>query len=333
MQKHFILIAALLLIFSVSCKERKPKHTEPTEPKVMIQTPSFDSDSAFAFIKIQAEMGPRVPGSPAHVKCGEWLKNKLSSYIPQTIVQPFRATAWDNRVLEGKNIIASYKPEKNYRILLCAHWDSRPYADHDPNPANRNKPVPGVNDGASGVGVLLEIARQLSLSKPDIGVDIIFFDLEDYGEPQGTTTKKEDTWALGSQYWAKNPHISSYKAAFGILLDMVGAADAQFKFEGTSMHYAPDILDMVWKSAEKLGYGNYFQRISTNPITDDHYYINEFRGIPTIDIIHHDHTTGTGFFPHWHTIEDSLDKIDPNTLKAVGQTVLEVIFSNSVLGA
>ena len=211
--------------------------------------------------------------------------------------------------------------------MLFAHWDSRPWSDHDPDPANYNTPVLGANDGASGVGVLLEIARQLGQTAPEVGVDIIFFDAEDYGAPETFTGNSEDSWCLGSQYWARNPHKSGYKANYGILLDMVGAPGATFYKEQISMHYAAHIVKKVWDKAQSLGFSQYFINEELGAITDDHLYINRITGIPSIDIIQYDKYSSKGFGHYWHTINDTMENIDKSTLHAVGTTVMHVVYS------
>jgi Zn-dependent M28 family amino/carboxypeptidase len=237
-------------------------------------------------------------------------------------------TAYNGTQLKAKNIIGSYNPENSKRVLLFAHWDSRPYADHDKDPANHKKPIDGADDGASGVGVLLEMARQFSIKSPAIGIDIIFFDAEDYGTPEFVKEYKENTWCLGAQFWAKNPHVKGYKADFGILLDMVGAKNASFFKEATSMRYAPQIVEEVWSTARDLGYGKFFINAEGGAITDDHQYVILGRNIPCIDIIYTDPESDNGFGPHWHTQNDTMDNIDRETLKAVGQTVLQVVYNH-----
>ena len=311
MLKRAISIPALLLLFAAfSYGEEKGK---------------FDPASAYDFVKKQVEFGPRVPNTPAHAACAEWFVKTLKQWTPDVVVQPFQAKAFDGTVLDGKNIIASFNAEAKDRILLCAHWDSRPFADHDPNPANHYKPVMGANDGASGVGVLLEVARQLSLRKPEAGVDILLLDLEDYGEHRNWRGYSPNSWALGSQHWARNTHRPGYTARFGILLDMVGASDAVFPMEGTSMYYAPAVMKKVWETARGLGHSKYFIAREADPLIDDHLYINQIAGIPTADIIHYDDRR-EGFPGSWHTVGDTLDKIDVNTLRAVGETVLAMIY-------
>lgn len=313
-----------MLIFLVSCgnttKKSTPKQDKPMTEK-QVSVPDFNADSAYQFVADQLAFGPRVPESEAHKKCGNYLETTLKKYTPYVIRQQFQTRLADKRIVRGSNFIASFKPESKKRILLCAHWDARPFADKEKDPSKHNTPIDGANDGASGVGILLEIARQLNLQETEMGIDIIFFDLEDSG-----TYGSNDSWALGSKYWSKNPHVPNYRARFGILLDMVGVANPYFTHEAVSRQYAPDILRKIWAAAKSLGYGTYFVDEKTGGIYDDHVPINQNMGIPTIDIIHYDSETSSGFFPHWHTLGDNLESIDKNTLKIVGQTVLAVIY-------
>ena len=207
-----------------------------------------------------------------------------------------------------------------------AHWDTRPWADNDPDEKNHKTPILGANDGASGVGALLEIARLVNQQQPELGIDIILLDAEDYGAPQFYTGKhKEEFWCLGSQYWARNPHVQGYNARFGILLDMVGGEGSVFMKEGYSEEFAPDINKKVWKAAKKAGYGKTFMDGNGGFVTDDHLFINRLARIKTIDIIPYNQEGD--FTPTWHTVNDNMEHIDKNTLKAVGQTVLEVIYN------
>lgn len=292
-----------------------------------ITVPEFSSDSAYNYVKAQVDFGPRVPNTPAHTQCAAYLSNSLKQFGAVVTEQKMKLRAFNGDVLNAVNIIGSINPEAPKRILLMSHWDSRPWSDHDPDPASKTKPVPAANDGASGVGVLLEIARVLQSQTPDVGVDIVFFDAEDYGAPSDFKGDAEDSWCLGSQYWSKRPHIPGYSANFGILLDMVGAPGARFMKEQISLYYAPQVVDNVWHTAETLGYSAYFINENGGGITDDHVYVNQIANIPSIDIIQYDSNSESGFAEYWHTSKDDMSNIDKQTLKVVGSTLLHVIYN------
>ena len=291
--------------------------------------PSFDADSAYTYVARQVAFGPRVPNTEAHKSCAAFLISELERHGAEMYIQEATLTAYNGDRLQAKNIIGIYNPEHKKRILLFAHWDSRPYSDHDPDEANYYKPIDGADDGGSGVGVLLEIARQIGQKAPDVGIDIIFFDAEDYGTPDFIRNNyTPDTYCLGSQFWAKNPHVPGYKANFGILLDMVGHRDATFYKEGFSMSYAAPFVERVWNAARNLGFGRYFINTKGSSITDDHLYVITGRNIPCVNIIYTKPDNPLhGFGTHWHTQNDTMDNIDKKTLKAVGQTVLAVIYN------
>ncbi|MDD3404711.1 MAG: M28 family peptidase [Paludibacteraceae bacterium] len=330
-----MLLPLLTLFLFCSCGLNKAKATEETvkseksvEQKVPLVVPVFDADSAYLFVAQQVAFGPRVPESKAHARCTDYFVSAFSRFGVKTQVQQGVVERFDGKIIKAKNIIASFNEAEKRRILLCAHWDSRPYSDNDSDEANWYKPILGANDGASGCGVLMELARQISFAKPNIGVDIVLFDMEDSGTPQffqGQT--KQHTWCLGSQYWAQTPHVKNYRAEYGILLDMVGAKDAMFYKERYSVHYAALVVDKIWQCAERLGYGNYFINELGGYIIDDHYYINELAGIPMVDIIQYC-PSESGFGDYWHTQNDDMDIIDKNTLKVIGQTLLELIYQN-----
>jgi len=328
MFKHLILVLFVILV-SCDFSPAKSSSSAKKKKKSIIETPIFNEDSAYLFVQNQVDFGPRVPNTEAHEKCASFLVDKLTSFGADVIVQEAELSAFDNTLLRAKNIIAQYKPEIKDRVLLFAHWDSRPFADHCSDPSRQNEPILGANDGGSGVGVLLEIARQINKKPLPFGIDIIFFDAEDYGTPDHIEfqEQKPDTWCLGSQYWGKNPHVKNYYARYGILLDMVGAPNATFYREMNSKYFAPRILKKVWNTAHKLGYGDYFIFKDGGGITDDHIYVNKHLNIPCIDIIQHDPSNDTSFGSYWHTHDDNMDVIDRNTLKAVGQTVLEFIYN------
>ncbi len=296
----------------------------PETPKKEVYIPVFNRDSAFSFLKSQCDFGSRVPNTAAHKATAGYLVNKLKRFGAKVTEQDANLIAYNGTVLKAKNIIGVFYPEKKDRVIFFAHWDSRPFADNDATPANYRQPVMGANDGASGVAVLMEIARQLQQHEPAIGVDIVFLDAEDYGTPSFESSSKQDTWCLGAQYWGRNPHYD-IKPKYGILLDMVGGQNPVFRMDETSLRMAPDILSKVWATASRLGYGDFFQNKQGGAITDDHVYINALTGIPTIDII--DYTNERGFPETWHTVNDTPENIDLNTLEMVGKTVMKVIYS------
>lgn len=322
-----LLLAATLLSCGQKATSDAPAPVQNVSTVTASEAPAFNADSAYTYVENQVKFGPRVPNTPAHKACGTYLANELRRFGAKVFEQEAMLTAYDNTGLEARNIIGSYNPENKKRILLFAHWDSRPYADHDPNPTNHKKPIDGADDGASGVGALLEIARQIGQKDPGIGIDIIFFDAEDYGTPEFVKEYKQNTWCLGTQFWTKNPHVPNYHADFGILLDMVGAKNAAFYKEQLSTMYAARYVELVWNTARKLGYGKFFINAAGGAITDDHQYVISGMNIPCIDIINYDPESEKGFAPYWHTLDDSMKNIDRETLKAVGQTVLEVIYN------
>lgn len=321
----FLIASTLVLVSCGSTTARKAPSAEAVPAAVVV--PIFDGDSAYNFVDKQVAFGPRVPNSESHRKCGDWLEETLRGYGAEVLSQQFEVIAYNGDKLQARNIIAQFQPAKRKRILLCAHWDTRPWADSDPNPANHYKPIDGANDGGSGVGILLEVARHLSYAPTELGVDIVLFDVEDYGVHDKETSTMENSWALGSQYWARLPHKDNYNARFGILLDIVGAPDSKFHVEGISKQYAQNVVNKVWKQAKRLGYGNIFIDEDGGYITDDHLYVNRFLGLPCIDIINYDPDSPNGFGPHHHTIKDNMEWISSETLKAVGQTVLSVIYN------
>jgi hypothetical protein len=325
-------ITLLIGAFGIlSCGAGSQKANIKTETTVT--NLAFDADSSYGFVKMQTMFGPRVLNTKKHDDCRTYLSEKMKTFGAKTTLQDCELTSWDGTKLKATNIIASYQPEKTKRILLCSHWDSRPWADQDANPANWHKPIDGANDGASGVAVLMEIGRQLQAeaakgNTPDYGVDIVFLDAEDLGTPKFSKKEDaEDTWCLGTQFWAKEAKTRGYQAEFGILLDMVGGKAPNFMWDYYSLQYAPQILQKVWSAAASKGYNSYFVPAEGGAITDDHLYVNRIAGIPCIDIIDYSPTSGSGFVPSWHTTGDTMGTIDKNSLRMVGETLLYVIFN------
>lgn len=313
----------LLALCCVACS---PKKTTTKEVEY-----AFSADSAYAFVQNQVDFGPRVPATEAHYRCAKYLEAQLSRTGATVSVEQGQMPNYAGEEQPIYNIVASFNPSQKGRVLLCAHWDTRPWADQEEDYALRRKPIDGANDGASGVGVLLEVARQLGQIGTSKGIDIVFFDAEDGGTPTFYTGKeKENTWCLGAQLWASRCKAEGRNQdyQYGILLDMVGAPDAVFPKEYYSMQYAQSYVAKIWRTAQKLGYGNYFIQEACYPITDDHYYVNTLSGIPCVDIIHRDPQSETGFAPYWHTLTDDMRNIYKGTLQAVGLTVLYSVLTN-----
>lgn len=327
--KKFWLFGFLVLALG-SCQTDSSKQ-EAVEEVVVSAVPVFQADSAYSYIEKQVAFGPRVPNSPAHRRTGDWLVAQLKAWGWEVQEQNFSPVTYDGVRLKARNIIASYQPAASKRILLGAHWDTRPMADKDVS--RINEAIDGANDGASGVGVLLEIARLIHENpiKPQVGIDIIFFDAEDWGAPSSSTAPPINAYGgycLGSDFWAKNLHKPGYSAFFGILLDMVGAKGAQFRYDTESMQAAPSIVRRVWEKGASLGFGQYFILEEAGGLIDDHVPVIREAKIPMIDIIDL-RKNDKFFFDEHHTHGDTMPVIDKATLKAVGQTVLHILYEES----
>ena len=294
---------------------------------------AFSADSAYTYIAQQLAFGPRVPGTEAHEACGDWLVSELARHGAQVKSQYGTMTNYAGKPQDIRNIVAILEGNTPHAILLCAHWDCRPWSDEEELYEDRFEPVMGANDGASGVGVILEMVRQMAVRKSKgefvPTVQVVFFDCEDMGTPAHFTgTQRDHTWCLGSQYWAQEYKHSTLNSQYGILLDMVGDPSATFPREYFSMQYAGSYVEQLWRTAQRLGYGRYFvQQTTYYPITDDHYYVNTIAGIPCVDVIDYKMNTETGFAHWWHTQHDDIQNINKQTLQAVGETVLTTICS------
>ncbi len=321
-------LLALILAISIITSSCKKSADTATSSTPAVDVPKFNADSAYAYVQHQVDFGPRIPNTEAHRKTAAWLEQELKKAGGQVTIQPFKAPTFDGATLELKNIIASFNPEKQKRIMLAAHWDTRPFADKDS--VKRDAPFDGANDGGSGVAVLLEIARAIKAKAPRAGVDIVLFDGEDWGEKDNASGRVpipeewDDWWCLGSQYWSANKHKPNYRPYYGILLDMVGATDARFFREGHSMQYAPRVVDKVWNAAGILGYADTFVKADVPGLTDDHLFVNKIAQIPMIDIVQFAPNVGWGDFHH--TTKDNMEVISKRTLEVVGNTVMWVVY-------
>lgn len=309
-------------------RETKTENASADASRKIANKQKFEADSAYDYISRQVKFGPRVPGTAAHKACGDYLVGKLRQFGADSIIeQHFTATAWNGDRLPLRNIMGRFGTDKRDRVLLIAHYDTRPWADRESRTENIHQPIPGANDGGSGVGVILELARQFSVERPEVGVDILFADGEDYGDGSGWTNS-DSTWCLGTQHWAENLPDDYRTAAprFGILLDMVGAPHARFHREYISDLYAQQAVDKIWSMAAKSGYSRQFVNRAGGSVIDDHLFVNTVAGIPTVDIIDANNEA-TGSFPaSWHTLNDDMTSISKASLRAAGQTVSNVIY-------
>lgn len=325
----FVVCVVTTALVLTSCHEdKKGSEKEKESTKEVVEPSPFIADNAYKHIEQQVNFGPRVPNSDAHKACSAYLIDELKKQSLEVHEQEMVLTAYDGTLLNAVNIIGSYRPELERRIMIFAHWDTRPVADHDDNPSMTKKPIDGADDGASGPGVMLELARLLNIvGLNNIGVDLIFFDAEDYGVPVGVDYKgnSEETWALGTQYWTRNLHKEGYAPEFGILLDMVGAEDATFYREYFSQESAGTYVTKIWQVAEERGLQKFFVNKMGGAITDDHFFVIKNLRIPCVDIINYDPNTVNGFGEHWHTHNDNIERISVETLQAVGETVWQVL--------
>lgn len=296
------------------------------QPGAAVRVPVFSADTAYAAIETQVAMGPRCPGSEAAAECARWIESRLNEYGADSIILQ-RTVMTDpmnsSRKVPVVNILGRFNPDAKNRILLAAHYDTRPIADEESDQALASRPIPGANDGGSGVGVMLELARMMGIDRPEVGVDLLFVDLEDSG-----ISNKDESWCLGSQYFAANlPYATAAeRPRAAIVLDMVGAPGARFHREAFSDHYNRPVVERVWAAAKAAGHASRFPDEPGGAILDDHLPLIR-AGIPAIDIVE-SRSEATGGFPaSWHTHDDNMSNIDRATLEAVGQTVAQFIYT------
>jgi glutaminyl-peptide cyclotransferase len=321
---YFVTMLLSIVMIVVACKkDKKEVQSSSGQQKKQYNIPAFNGDSAFVFVKKQVDFGPRVPGTEAHKKAQQWFIEKFRSYGAEVEVQKFDANFVLGFSAKSANIIASFNPGKTKKILIAAHYDSRKIAEKDPDPKKKNLPIDGADDGASGVGVIFELARILKDNPLDMSVDFVLFDAEDNGNETS-----DESWCLGSQYWSKNAKSDGYKADFGVLLDLVGAKGAVFPKEYVSKMYAAELQTTIWNLAANMGYGDLFADIERGSVNDDHLYVNRDAGIAMVDIISMPDPNG-GFGSHHHTHSDNINIIDVNNLRRTGQVVTALMYKHA----
>ena len=333
-QLRLMIYSLLFIIYYLmlsSCTGKTGKGGD-ADTIALAPAPEFMADSAMAYIEAQCAFGPRVPGSDAHTACGNWLVQRFQSFGAEVSELQTVLTAYNGKPIPCRNIQARMNPEAAHRILVSAHWDSRAWADNDPEETNHHTPVMAANDGASGVAVMLEMARLIQQTGLSYGVDFICFDTEDQGTPEWAEDAGDDEgnyWCLGSRYWAEQAYVVGYRARYGVNLDMVGGRGTRFAMEGFSRRYAPQVVTTYWQLARQLGFGDYFVQRESGYVTDDHLPVNQIAHIPCMDIIAHAEGARSSFGDTWHTVNDTPEHIDPAVLKAVGQTLVQMIYNDN----
>ncbi|HET6402437.1 MAG TPA: M28 family peptidase [Candidatus Kapabacteria bacterium] len=326
-----VVLAIAIIGWYVGCNREKPETAAPEKPAASTQpaippapVPGFDANRAFADIVKQVDMGPRVPNSSAHAKALKWMDSILTGYTPNVELQHFTDLGYSpGETLNLTNVIASFNPSATWRILILTHYDSRPWADEDPNPKNQNTPIPAANDGGSGTAVMLELARQFKDHPPPIGVDLFFDDGEDYGKYK---VDNLDRYFLGVKYFVANKP-ANYNPQVAILLDMVGDTNADFEPETNSVQSAPQWVNEIWNTAKEMGL-SHFRTGNGADIEDDHLPLIQ-AGIPSVDIIDGDlvgHVSPDPNRKYWHTLDDLPKHLAPSTLDEVGRLLLQLIY-------
>ena len=292
----------LPLVLLVACQARG----NPRRPR------EFDGGHAFSYLEQQMQFGPRIPNTPAHQRTGDWILAQLRTRADTVAVQPITHVTRQGDTLHLRNFFARFRPSAAERVLFLAHWDTRPHADQSQNLGQQRLPVPGANDGASGVAVLLGVADALKAKPPALGVDLLFVDGEDYGD----FSKDSDDVLIGSRYFAAH-QPPGYPPLFAVLFDMVGDKDLQIYYESNSQAFAPEVVDRVWRTAADLGYGRVFIPGVKHSLTDDHVALQK-AGIHAIDVVDFD-------YPYWHTPEDTIDKVSAASLQIVGDVAVALV--------
>ena len=329
---RYILFAVLACMLA-ACGGRSGRNIGGPDTITLAPCPTFNADTCMKYIQEQCNFGPRVTGSKEAEQCRQYLVEQFRRFGAVVEEQQADVTLWDGKVLPACNIIAKLNPDNTDRIIICAHWDSRPWADNDEDEKNHRTPVLAANDGASGVAMMMEICRLLQQNPIKVGIDFICFDAEDMGTPQWAETEEStsDTWCLGSKFWAERAREEGYRARYGVLLDMVGGRGSVFPAEKVSQDYAEPIASLVVRLGNQIGYGHYFPlNREGGYLMDDHVNVNRIARIPCIDIVPNFTDGPSSFGPTWHTVNDTPENIDVNVLEAVGQTLTQLIYNEEL---
>ena len=328
----YILIVILTVLLG-ACGGKSGKNIGGPDTIALAPCPTFNTDTCMRYIREQCSFGPRVTGTAEAAQCRQYLISQFQRLGAEVSEQQANVTLWDGSERPACNIIARLNPGNQDRILICSHWDSRPWADNDEDEQNHHTPVPAANDGASGVAMMMEICRLLQKKPIRVGIDFVCFDAEDMGTPQWAETEEStsDTWCLGSRFWAERAREEGYRARYGILLDMVGGRGSVFPAEKVSQEYAQPIASLMIRLGNQLGYGHYFPlNREGGYLMDDHVNVNRIARIPCIDIVPYFTDGPSSFGPTWHTVNDTPENIDPNVLEAVGQTLTQLIYNEEL---
>ena len=327
------ILFALLACLLAACGGKSGRNNSGADTIALAPCPTFNSDSCMKYIQEQCNFGPRVTASKEAQECRQYLVEQFQRLGAVVEEQQGNVTLWDGTELPACNIIAKLNPDNLDRILICAHWDSRPWADNDEDEKNHRTPVLAANDGASGVAMMMEICRLLQQQPVKVGIDFICFDAEDMGTPQWAETEESNsqTWCLGSKFWAERAREEGYRARYGVLLDMVGGRGSIFPPEKVSQEFAQPLVGLIWQLGKQLGYGHYFpQNRDGGFLMDDHVNVNRIARIPCVDIVPNFTDGPSSFGPTWHTVNDTPENIDPNVLEAVGQTLTQLIYNEEL---
>lgn len=304
---------AVLVSLAVACRGDAQKGSAASQSKAARTSTGFDGSAAYRYAKAQVDFGPRVPGSPAAKQAGDWIIRQMRARADTVIVQSFIYTTADGKKVPLRNILARFRPELSERVLYLTHWDSRPVSESAATDAERKMAVPGANDGASGVGMFVALGDVLKKTRPNVGVDLLFTDGEDYGQ----FGPPEVDVLIGAKYFATHLPSPGYKPLYGVLFDMIGDKDLRIPYEMNSFQQAPEVVSRVWQTAADLGYGDVFVQESGGLITDDHIPLLNV-GIHVIDVI--DLT-----YPPHHTPQDTMDKISAKSLGIVGDVATALV--------